>query len=240
MTDHELHTLTGAYAADALDTGEREAFEGHLGTCASCRAEVDELQATTARLAADSGTAPPAGLRARVLAEVALTRQLSPHADVVRLDERRRDRPWYRQPAAAAAALLLLVATGLGGLAAVERSQKDDARRLADRIAAVAADPDRSERTVPVGAGGTGTVVAAHGIAVFHGTDLPRLPDGRAYQLWRISGQESQSAGVLGRGGELTGVVTGLAAGDSVGVTVEPSSGSDRPTSDPVFLVSPA
>jgi anti-sigma factor RsiW len=240
VTDHELHTLTGAYAADALDAAEREVFEAHLRSCASCRAEVVELQATTARLAVGASGAPPPALRERVLAEVARTRQLSPLGDVVRLDQVRRGRPWYRQPATAAAALLLVVATGLGGLAVEESQQKADAQRLAERIAAAASDPDRTVRTVPVAAGGTGTVVAADGIAIFHGKNLPRLPDGRAYQLWRISGRQAQSAGVLGRGGELTGVITDFAAGDAVGVTVEPASGSDQPTSDPVFLASPA
>ena len=133
-----------------------------------------------------------------------------------------------------------MVAVGLGGLAVQEIRQKADAERLAERIAAVAVDPQRTVHTVPVARGGTGTVVAADGIAVFHGSDLPRLPDGRAYQLWRMSGQESQSAGVLGRGGELTGVVTDLGPGDAVGVTVEPAAGSSQPTSDPVFLVTPA
>jgi anti-sigma-K factor RskA len=83
---------------------------------------------------------------------------------------------------------------------------------------------------------GTGTIVAADGIALFHDSRLPRLPHGQADQLWHVDGQDSQSAGVRGRGGELSGFVTGMAAGDSVGVTVEPASGSDHPTSDPVFL----
>ena len=239
MTDHDLHTLSGAYAADALDPVERDVFERHLETCDSCRAEVRELQATTARLAVGVSATPPAALRDRVLAEVGRTRQLSPHRDVVRLDERR-NRPWYRQPATAAAAVLLVVTVGLGGLAAHENREKAEAERLAERITAVAVDPQRTVHTVPVAHGGTGTVVAADGIAVFHGSDLPRLPDGRAYQLWRISGQESQSAGVLGRGGELTGVVTDLGPGDAVGVTVEPAAGSSQPTSDPVFLGTPA
>jgi anti-sigma factor RsiW len=237
MTDHDLHMLTGAYAADALDPVEREFFLRHLESCDSCRAEVRELQATTALLAVGASATPPAALRDRVLAEVGRTRQLSP--DVDRLDERR-NRRWYRQPATAAAAVLLLVAIGLGALAVQENRQKADAERLAERIAAVVVDPQRTVHTVPVTHGGTGTVVAADGIAVFHGSDLPRLPDGRAYQLWRISGQESQSAGVLGRGGELTGVVTDLGPGDAVGVTVEPSAGSSQPTSDPLFLVTPA
>ena len=239
MTDHDLHTLTGAYAADALDAVDRDVFERHLETCESCRAEVRELQATTARLAVGVSAAPPAALRDRVLAEVGRTRQLSTPGEVVRLDQRR-NRSWYRQPATAAAAVLLVVAVGLGGLAVQENRQKADAERLAERIAAVAVDPQRTVHTVQVARGGTGTLVAADGIAVFHGTDLPRLPDGRAYQLWRISGQESQSAGVLGRGGELTGVVTDLGPGDAVGVTVEPADGSSQPTSDPVFLVTPA
>ena len=68
--DHEMHLLTGAYAADALDAGERDAFEVHLGTCDACRQEVAELTATTARLGSAEAVPPPPGLRARVLDEI--------------------------------------------------------------------------------------------------------------------------------------------------------------------------
>lgn len=236
---HELHTMTGAYAADALDSEERTAFERHLESCDTCRQEVAELTATTARLATATATPAPEGLRARVLGEVARTRQLSPVHHVVELQERR-DRSWVRQPLTAAAAALLVVAVGLGGLAAVTQRRADRADTRAARIAAVAADPNHVQRQAEIRSGGIGTVLAAHGVAVFHGEDLPELPRGRAYQLWRISGQESHSAGVLGRGGALTGVVTGVAPGDQIGLTVEPSTGSEAPTSDPVFLVSAA
>ncbi len=238
MSDHELHLLTGAYAADALDAEEREAFDAHLADCAACRQEVAELSATTARLALGVSEPAPAGMRERVLAEAARTRQVSP--TVADLDARRSRRAWYQQPASAAAAVLLVVAGGLGWLAAVEQGRAAEARQLADRVASVATDPDGVERTVAVSGGGTGTVIAAGNLAVFHGSDLPALPDGRAYQLWRIRGQESTSAGVLGRGGEVTGVVTDLGPTDAVGVTVEPASGSERPTTEPVFLVTVA
>lgn len=237
MTDHELHTLTGAYAADALGADERAAFELHMETCASCRAEVAELSATTALLAVAVTAPPPPGLRDRVLGEAARTRQLPPLLPAVRAVEPAAQRPWYRQPLAAAAGLLLVVAVGLGALAAVQSQRAGDERARADQIAALATDPDRTVRTVDLPTGGTATVVAANGLAVFRGSNLPRLPDGKAYQLWRVNGQESQSAGVLGRGGELTGVVTGVGPGDEVGVTVEPAAGSDHPTTKPIFLV---
>ena len=236
---HEMHTLTGAYATDALEQDERAAFEEHLQHCESCRREVAELSATAARLATATSAPAPEGLRERVLAEVARTRQLSPARTGVELRERH-PRGWLRQPLTAAAAALLVVAVGLGGLAAVSERRADEAERAAARIAAVAADPDHVEHSADIRAGGTGTVLEANGVAVFHSENLPDLPRGRVYQLWRISGQESHSAGVLGRGGALTGVVTDVRPGDKIGLTVEPSVGSEAPTTEPVFLVSAA
>ena len=123
MSDHDLHMLTGAYAAEALDREERDTVRAHLETCAVCRQEVAELTATAARLAIAAAEQVPAGMRERVLAEVgpdpaAVTRRLRPrvpprHAAVV------------PGPATAAAALLLVVATGLGGLAVVEARDVD-------------------------------------------------------------------------------------------------------------------
>ncbi len=234
--DHEMHLLTGAYAADALDGGERDTFEVHLATCDACRQEVAELAATTARLGIAEAVPPPPGLRVRVLDEIARTRQLPPRGDVVDLTARRA--PWYRQPVAAAAAVLLVVAVGLGGLAAAEHHRADQAREREQQIAALVGDPAATVKRVAVTGGGSGTVISNGGTAVFLARDLPELPSGRAYQLWRIRGQSPESAGLLGRGGDATALVDGVVPSDSIAVTVEPSSGSERPTSSPVFLVS--
>lgn len=234
--DHELHLLTGAYAADALADDERTAFEAHLQGCPACRQEVAELSATVTRLAEAAAQPAPHSLRARVLAAAARTRQLPPSGSVTDLAGTSRQ-SWYRQPATAAAALLLVFTVGLGGLVAAERDEAADARRTARQIAAVATDPTRTQQTVRMRNGGTGGVIAARGMAVFYARGMPRLPAGRAYQLWRMRGSESASAGVLGRGGELTGLVRGVAPGDVVGVTVEPADGSSRPTSTPVLRV---
>jgi len=74
----DIHVLTGAYACDALDLSELGAFEEHLASCDSCAQEVTELRATAAALALAEAVEPPAGLRERVMAEVAITRQLAP------------------------------------------------------------------------------------------------------------------------------------------------------------------
>ena len=232
MNAPDLHTLTGAYAADALDPGEREDFKAHLRDCASCREEVAELAATSARLAlAVAGPAPP-GLRARVLAEAARTRQHPPRAaSVVSLSERRV--AWWRQPASAAAAVLLVVSLGLAAVAVSAERAADRAEERAARIAAIALDPDAVRTVVPISGGGTGTVVVADGSAAFRTTGLRELAAGKVYQLWVIDPVTGpQSAGVLGGGGALQTVVGGVDSGDGLGLTIEPAGGSPTPTGD--------
>jgi anti-sigma-K factor RskA len=236
VTDPELHTLTGAYAADALDAEERDRFELHLAACADCRQEVAELRATAARLAGAAFEQPPAALRARVLDEVSRTRQQPPLADdaVLPLTRRR----WWTQPASIAAALLLVVSAGLGALAWQQDRRADEAEARAAQIAAVVADPDRVESSAPATTEGSGTVVAAEDLAVFRTDGLPELPSDQAYQLWLISDQGATSAGVLGRDGSLEKVVEDVGDAEALGLTVEPSGGSDAPTGDLVLQLS--
>ena len=86
----DLHTLTGAYAADALSETERLAFERHLDACPACDQEVRELTETAARLGSAVALPPPAALWDRVRAEAAATRQLP--------DRQRRSEPTGDSP----------------------------------------------------------------------------------------------------------------------------------------------
>lgn len=240
MTETDLHSLTGVYAAHALDGAELASFEQHLGECPACRSEVAGLSETTSWLAAGVATSPPSELRARVLAEVAHVRQLPPLTPVSGPDEideleRHRARRWYRQPLAAAAALMLVVSVGLGALAIDARQRAQLAEERASRIAAIATDRDRVEVDVPVSSGGHGTVIAADGSAIFRTSDIALLPGDRVYQLWIIRGDSPQSAGVLGRGGELEALVEGMRPTDALGLTIEPAGGSTRPTGELVL-----
>lgn len=237
MTEPDVHTLTGAYAAHALPHDERSAFDDHLQQCPACRQEVAELTATAARLGAAVPAPAPAGMRARVLAEVARTRQLPPV--ITDLGERRNAQPWFRAPINIAASFLLVVALGLGAFAVNESRRAGRAEQTAQRIATVATDPDRETSTRAITSGGSGVLIAAGNRAIFRAHGVARLPGDRTYQLWIINAKGARSVGVLGRGssGDIQQFVEGVAASDQIGLTIEPKGGSKQPTTTPLLLL---
>lgn len=103
MSD-DIHALSGAYAVDALDDVERARFERHLADCSACQAEVDSLAIAASELSVLTEVAPPASLRAKVLADIATVRPLPPLAGTLRTDETEQaDRPDPTTPTAPAA-----------------------------------------------------------------------------------------------------------------------------------------
>src|SRR3954449_7433608 len=97
MMEHaEALELTAGYALEVLDGRDRDAFEEHLQTCATCRAELDELRGTVAAFAlAVDPVDPPPALRGRILAEARRGGEVVPF---------RSRRLWQVVAAAAAAA----------------------------------------------------------------------------------------------------------------------------------------
>ncbi|MHC5797577.1 anti-sigma factor [Lacisediminihabitans sp. FW035] len=80
MTDREeLHLLSGAYALNALDGEEKARFEAYLLTSEEARAEVASLSDTAVLIGLSTDSvAPPADLKARLMAQIAVTPQLAP------------------------------------------------------------------------------------------------------------------------------------------------------------------
>jgi anti-sigma factor RsiW len=231
-----IHELTAAYALDALDADEREAYEAHLPGCDTCQEELAVLAGTTEALAiAASGPAPSPALRERILAEA----RAEPQAVVpIERARSRRTAPVL----AAAAAVAAAVAIGIGLWASQLSGDLDDARAALEReraAAAVLADPDA--RTVALQAGEGRLVVDSDGRAVLVLDELDPAPSGRTYEMWIVSDGTPARAGVFpGRDGldvvALDGVVAG---GDVVAVTVEPQGGVDQPTTDPIVASQP-
>jgi hypothetical protein len=80
VTDREeLHLLSGAYALNALDGDEKGRFEAYLLTSEEARAEVASLSDTAVMIGLSTNSvAPPADLKARLMAQIAVTPQLAP------------------------------------------------------------------------------------------------------------------------------------------------------------------
>jgi anti-sigma-K factor RskA len=114
----DVHDLTAAYALDALDADETEAYERHLGQCEQCRLELAELNETSAALAFGADApAPPARLRESILEAAAAER-----SNVVPLLRRR----WVARGLALAAAAAACIVVGL----AVSLSQSSHTRQV--------------------------------------------------------------------------------------------------------------
>jgi anti-sigma-K factor RskA len=243
----ELHVLTGGYAVHALEHHERQAFERHLQGCDSCEAEVRAFRETAARLAMARSLQPPAGMEQRVLAATYRTRQLPP------LPARERGarwrpgagRRWARMPgmprlAVAVAAASVVAALALGGLQVVTQQRLDSARASGAAIARVLGASDARIETMATSEGGTVTVIVSdqQRDALVSTSGMTAPPDGRVYQLWVIDAYGARSAGLLPAAGPTGPVLaSGVLRGDRIGITVEPSGGTSRPTTTPIVML---
>jgi anti-sigma-K factor RskA len=236
----DLHTLTGAYALDAVDDAERDRFEHHLHRCQSCSHEVRGLHETATRLAMAVARQPPPAMRERVLTTAVRTPQLPPvrPAHAAHPPRTRRVPRLAVGLVAASMAVVIVLAIALG----VTRRQLDEARSQQQAIAAVLTSPGISVVTRRTSLGGTATVLVSRSRqkVLFTAAGLPPLPRSKVYQLWLLGPPRTRSAGLLpapsgGRTAPL--LASGLNGGDSIGVTVEPAGGSPQPTTKPIVVL---
>ena len=285
MTDREeLHLLSGAYALNALEGDEKARFEAYLLTSEETRTEVASLSDTAVRLGLSTAPVlPPTDLRARLMAQIAVTPQRSPEpverptltavpaalpevrarqttpqlitqrdasAEAVReaslgVPSRAATKAaarWYTRPAsilvAVAAAVALFVGGNILGLSTGNQSQQQAAA-----ISAIVSASDYQQAKANVSGGGTATFVWSVGLkqSAVVIDKLPKLADGKTYQLWYIDkGSNTTSAGIFpaASSGTTVRVLAGaMSAGDTIGITVEPSGGSKAPTTAPIVAV---
>ena len=180
-----------------------------------------------------TAAAPPPDVRAKVLAEISTTRQLSPLPDaVVRLADRRRSRPLMAALAVAAAVTCFVVgAVVVGGLG------RDDG--FDDTVAAIMLEP--GAQVAQLAGEGTGTIrIAWSGDrAAVIGDDLPDAS--RGFGLRAVADRRRRSAADAACSTRPTTVamrrvvpVDGQPA--AWGVTIEPESGSTTPTMPILFV----
>lgn len=252
----DVHTLSGAYALNALGPAEAAEFRRHLDGCQACREEVRELQNAVARMGAAEAVAPPPDLKSRVLAAADRTPQEPPATHRPVADRSRTTEPtpitrptssaaagrtygrgrWATWLAAAAAAL---VVAG-GGAVGIRAMLGDDDPALTQAAVRVFEAQDAHTATVETAEGGQLTVAvsASRKEMAVDTRQLPELDENYVYQLWSVREDSMVSAAIL------TDPEVGAAMGmpdeeTQVAVTVEPAGGSEQPTTEPIVQVDP-
>ena len=230
-----IHELTAGYALDALEPGERDAYEAHLSECERCRDELASfLQTTEALAVAATGPSPAPELRERILTTARAEPQVVVPIDV----GRRRALPVVATVAAVAAAVAVAL-----GIWAVHLSHDLGATRSAlerqRSTAAVLADP--GSREIGLEAGEGHLVVDADGRAVLVLDGLGAAPAGKTYEAWIIEQGAARPAGTFGgrAGVDVVDVDGVVGRGDVVAVTVERAGGASKPTSSPIAASRP-
>jgi anti-sigma-K factor RskA len=230
----ELHTLSGAFALDALSPEEAAEFRTHLVGCAVCRQEVRELREAAARMGEVEAFAPPPELKARVLAAADRTPQKPPKLIPFSGTTPARRR-WARLSAAAAAVVVVA-----GGAIGIGTLLGDDEPGLQPTVVQVFEAGDAHVAEVETSHGPLRVATSAGKAEMAVDTsDLVDLDSAHVYQLWSIQDGSPVSVGVLDD--PSTGAAMDMpAAGTEVAITVEPAGGSERPTTDPIAQLDPA
>jgi bacterioferritin-associated ferredoxin len=250
MTCEEFLDVAAAVALDATDVADVRRLEQHAAKCPSCRARLDEFRDTAAALGSFVPLVePPAVLRSRLMEAIA--HEPRPLAPIRRLwPGRARVSPAWL----VAAASMLVALASLAWVAMLQTQIADLQRTIAvasdrasrfDHVVQVLASDQLAVRplepvvqTLPTSGyvfldPGSGT-----GMLMCH--RLPPVEQGHAYQIWFVRGNERISGGMLwpdrsGDGYTIIQVPQDLQNWDSIGLTDEPGTGSEWPTTPRVI-----
>jgi hypothetical protein len=253
LTCDEFLDLAAVVALDAGEPEDVRRVEEHAAECPDCRGRLDEFRSAAAALGTLMPQVEPSP-EVRVRLFEAVRREPRPLAVVRRLWPRAVRRPRAVLPWLVAAASLIIALAALAWVAVLQ-VQITDLRNTAllaseraarfDRVAGVLASDELAVRPLQpaqaaVPSSGYVFLDPASGTGMLMCHDLPPVPQGHAYQVWFVRGNDRVSAGMLwpdrrGDGYTIIQVPQDLQSFDSIGLTDEPGSGSAWPTSPKVI-----
>jgi anti-sigma-K factor RskA len=219
-TDFELLELATPYALHAMSDEERADIERRVAAAPSAVAaafenEVRAVRETMAIVSVATAAEPPAHLRTAALAA------LDSHKP--------RQISWRRAIFASAAAVIVVGAAAFGVGVLMRPPAKST---VAEQVLAA---PDVRTVSGPL-ANGTATVMFSRernaGVLVMN--NVPPPSPGTVYQMWLLGANGPTSAGTMSTAAvapSTTATLTNLGASTALAFTVEPGSGSPKPTS---------
>jgi anti-sigma factor RsiW len=237
----DVAALISAHALGALEPDQAALAEEHIAASDACRRAYEDALETAAALAlAVADSAPPAALRERIVAAARAERPAQTPPVRSPAPQRRLRLAGLLTPSSGFA-LVGIAAAIVFALIAV--SQHDSATSARDRQAAlvsILSGPDA--RVVPLEPSGGGTpsgrVVVSRGRAALVSSLRPP-PSGRTYQAWGLpaGGGAPVPLPTFSRPGAVL-ILDGVDKYAQVAVTVEPSGGSEAPSSAPFAAAS--
>lgn len=261
MTKNETNNLSGAAALDALNDDERAAYDRFLSESEEARSEAIELADTAVILGlAVQPIEPPASMRASLLAQIATMPQngvvpveatpslrtvdAAPAAATpVGAAERKAEYRWFQRPAFAIATAAAAVALIAGGISVVTNFGADTNPSVtASPLEQLTLASDKQELVADIAGGGTATLIYSEklGSSAISMDTANDLALNAVYQLWYIGDDGPRSAGIMpATGCDCTWQLLDgeMQPGDVVGVTVEPTGGSEQPTTSPIVVI---
>jgi anti-sigma-K factor RskA len=237
---HLFKDNLAAYALGALDPEEASALEAHLRTCEECRSELADYQRiSSGLLTALPPQNPPPRLKRSL--QKRLQRQ------------QRSARPafsWSLNRILITGALLLLIALNIVSVFEVYSLKRDQAELIGQyssnqtAIAMLAYPSTQSIGFDQNGISGSLLVDKNRNLLAVFAWHLPPTPAGKTYQMWLIDPQGDRTSGGFIKPDSdqpfVMAVIRSpqpLTAFVGLGVTLEPSGGSPKPTGPKILRV---
>jgi anti-sigma-K factor RskA len=231
--------LLPAYALDCLSPDEREQVRQHLETCTSCQTELRTFQGVTGQLAAAvMQRTPPPALKERVMREAAGLSGFMPHTNHVPREVwwKKLDRGWPLSGPVFQWVTLFLVLVLAGGNLFLWQKLSQSRSGLGQDFKSV----ELSGTTFAPGAGGIFVISSDGSFGTLITDGMPPLKEDQAYQLWLVRDGKRTNGGVFtvkpnGYGTLVVRTSRSLLDFTSLGITIEPASGSPAPTGEKVL-----
>lgn len=231
--------LKGPYVLNVLPENEKREMEEHLIAHPELQSEIDKLGAVASLLALSPPEQEPSPrLRKNLMNSVRA--ESSPSGETsIPFFTRLRELFGFQRLALGAAALVVLV-----GLISWNVSLQNQNGDLQGRVQNLKGQAQQKEaKTYALEGSGTAQNVSGEVVklnskhTILAAENLPSIPKNKTYQIWVIKNGVPKSAGIFNpHNGKATAMVTiSLENADTVAVTVEPSGGSPKPTSNPII-----